>query len=206
MIFQMIISAEGLPLDATVRSKSVPASEPAAPVWAARCDRDAAVACCDTTKVKRRGVLYHEHGTSKVLRLPCKMTSEVSKVPRLPQKMQHIFWKYSKTNALATQNEFWHVLKHVVLECHEVTRLPRKTTWPHLRTRQKSHVFATFPIGTATLRPRRPQTDGCKHARTVPNGCGRLRTAEAGSREHRSTPRPPNVKREPFATHSGKKR
>ena len=28
--------------------------------------------------------------------------------------------------------------------------------------------------------------------------------AKAGSREHGSTPRPPNVKREPFATHSGK--
>ena len=39
--------------------------------------------------------------------------------------------------------------------------------------------------------------------RTVATACGRWRTPEAGSREHGSTPRPPNVKREPFATHSG---
>ena len=101
-----------------------------------------------------------------------------------------------------------------MMECHEVPRLPRKTTWPQLLTRKKSHVFATFPIGTATLRPRRSQTDGCKRLRTVADGCGRLRTVadgcgrlrtpKAGSREHGSTPRSPNVKGEPFATHSGK--
>ena len=123
-----------------------------------------------------------------------------------------------------------------------------------LRTRQKSHIFATFLIGTATLRPRRLQTEKMwechknvgmsqsatpatqndmttssdtskksrfcdfshRHGnfapttaadgrlRTVANGCGRLRTPEAGSREHGSTPRPPNVKPKPFATHSGK--
>ena len=33
----------------------------------------------------------------------------------------------------------------------QVPRLPRKTTWPHLLTRRKRHVFATFPIGTATF-------------------------------------------------------
>ena len=74
---------------------------------------------------------------------------------------------------------------------------------------QKSHVVVTFPIGTATSRPRRPrrpQTDGCERLRTVADVCGRLRTQEAGSREHGSTPRPPNVKREPFATHLGEKK
>ena len=75
---------------------------------------------------------------------------------------------------------------------------------PHLLTRQKDHVFATFPIGMATLKPRRPQTDGCGRLRTVANGCrrlgtladtcGRLRTPEAGSREHGSTTRPPKSK------------
>ena len=43
--------------------------------------------------------------------------------------------------------------------------------------------------------------------RTVANGCGRLRTVaniETTGREQGSTPRPPRVKREPFATHSGK--
>ena len=50
------------------------------------------------------------------------------------------------------------------------------------------------PIDTATFLPRLP----------CANGCGRLRTPEAGSRENVSTPRPPNAKREPFATLSGK--
>ena len=117
----------------------------------------------------------------------CDASSEnVAKVLRLPHKT--IF------------DTSWNML-----ECHKVPRLPRKTTWAHLLTRQKSHIFGTFPVGTATLRPRRPQTDGCKRLQTVANGCGRLRTPEAGSREHGSTPRPPNVKREPFATHSRKK-
>ena len=54
-----------------------------------------------------------QHDTSKVLRLPRKMTWEVSKVLRLPRKMQRIFWKRGKSIAPATQNDFWHVMKHV---------------------------------------------------------------------------------------------
>ena len=44
------------------------------------------------------------------------------------------------------------------VECHKVPRLPRKTTWPYLLTRRKKHVFATFTIGKASLRPRRSRT------------------------------------------------
>ena len=40
------------------------------------------------------------------------MTSEVSKVLRQPRKMQGIFWKCCKSIAPATQNDFWHVMKH----------------------------------------------------------------------------------------------
>ena len=120
--------------------------------------------------IRKKGT---QHDTSKVVRLPRKMASEVSKVLRLPRKMQHIFWKCKqKYCACHTKGLFdatWNMM-----ECHEVPRLPRKTTWSQLLTRQNSHVLAAFPIGTATLRPRRSQTDGC---RTVANGCGqRLRT------------------------------
>ena len=94
-----------------------------------------------------------------------------------------------------------------MLECHEVPRLPRKTTWPQLLTRQKSHVFAwfcLFPSSTDGWGRLQTVANGCKRLQTVADGCGRLRTPKAGSREHRSSPRPPNVKREPIATHSGK--
>ena len=50
----------------------------------------------------------------------------------------------------------------------------------------------------------------CERLRTVADGCGRLRTVADGC-EHRSNgsrtrlyPQTPRVKREPFATHSGK--
>ena len=58
-----------------------------------------------------------QHDTSKVLRLPRKIASELSKVLRLPRKMQRIFWQCSKSSVPATQNDFWHVLKHVT-KCH----------------------------------------------------------------------------------------
>ena len=51
--------------------------------------------------------------TSKVLRLPRKMTMDTSKVLRLPRKRQHILWKRRKSIAPATQNDFRHVPEHV---------------------------------------------------------------------------------------------
>ena len=54
----------------------------------------------------------------------------------------------------------------------------------------------------------RTAANGCERLRTVADGCGRLRTVanlEATGREQSSTPRPPRVKGQPFATHSGKK-
>ena len=133
-----------------------------------------------TSALTMRFAKHTQHDTSKVLRLPRKMTSEVSKVLRLPRKMQNIVSKRGKSIALATHKTTFDTSWNM-LERHEVPRLPRKTTRPHLLTRQKSYVLATFPIGTATLRPRRPQTDGCKRLRTVANGCGRQKQGQANT-------------------------
>ena len=54
-----------------------------------------------------------QHHTPQVLRLPCKMTMMVSKVLRLPRKMQRISWKRRKSIAPATQNDFRLVIKQV---------------------------------------------------------------------------------------------
>ena len=85
-----------------------------------------------------------QHDTSKVLRLPRKMTSEVFKALCLPRKMRRIVWKRGKNIAPATQHDFWHVVKHVGMS-HEVPRLPRKTTWPHLLTIKKVTLLWLFP-------------------------------------------------------------
>ena len=58
-----------------------------------------------------------QHDTSKVLRLPRKMTMDTSKVLRLPRKLQHIFWKRRENIAPATQNNFRHVIQNTS-ECH----------------------------------------------------------------------------------------
>ena len=60
-----------------------------------------------------------QRDTSKVL-LPRKTTMEVAKVLRLPRKLERIFWKRRKSIALATQNDFWHVMKTcwIVTKCH----------------------------------------------------------------------------------------
>ena len=51
----------------------------------------------------------------------------------------------------------------------------------------------------------RTVADGCGRLRTVANGCERLRSLKPTSANTPPTPRPPTYKREPFATHSGKK-
>ena len=107
----------------------------------------------------------------------CNTSSEnVAKVLRLPHK--------------TISDASWNML-----ERHKVPRLPRKTTWPQFLTRNKSHVSATFPIGTATLRPRRPQTNGCKRLQTVADGCKRLQTvADAKSTVTRTRVNPQTPK------------
>ena len=123
--------------------------------------------------------------TSKVLRLPRKMTMDTPKVLRLPRKLQHIFWKRRKSIAPATRNDFRHVAEHVWMSRsatpatgNEATRRlkpPKRTT------------SAKLPIGTAIRSSR-------ERLRTVADGCGRLRTVattNATSSEHTLNPQTP---------------
>ena len=99
--------------------------------------------------------------------------------------MQRIFWKCSKSSAPATQNDFWHVMKHVGMSrsATPATRNEATQRWKA----PKVTPFAELPIGTA-MRPSR------ERLRTVADGCGRSRTVadvNARSGEHSSTPTPP---------------
>ena len=94
----------------------------------------------------------------------------------------------AKALRLPHKTTFGRVVKHVGMS--QSATLATQNDMTTASDTSKSHVCATFPIGTATLRPRRPQTDGWGRLQTVADGCKRLRTPEAGSREHGSTPRP----------------
>ena len=90
-------------------------------------------------------------------------SENVAKVSRLPHK-----------TSLDTS---WNMLK-----CHEVPRLPRKTTWPQLRTRQEvtllrlSHRHGNFA----------PTTAAGGRLQTVANGWGRQKQG------HANTDQPPD--------------
>ena len=129
-----------------------------------------------------RFAINTQHDTSKVLRLPRKMTMDTSKVLRLPRKMQHIFWKHRKSIAPATQNDFRHVTKHVWMS-RSATPATRNEATRRLKLPKRT-TSAELPIGTAIRGSR-----------------GRLRTvadAEATSSEHTLNPQTPRVKREPL--------
>ena len=130
-----------------------------------------------------------QHDSSKVLRLPRKMTMEVSKVLCLPWKMQRIFWKQSKSIAPAPQNDFRHVMKHVGMsQIHTpATRNEAIQRWKP----PKVTLFAELAIGTAIRASR-------GRLRTVADGCERLRNGCATSSEHTLNPQTPRVKREPL--------
>jgi len=67
-----------------------------------------------------------QHDTSKVLRLPRKMTMDTSKALRLPRKLQHIFSEnVAKVLRLPRKTTF-DTLQNTS-ECHEV---PRETKQP----------------------------------------------------------------------------
>ena len=93
-----------------------------------------------------------QHDTSKALGLPRKMTSEVLKVLRRPRKMQRIVWKCRKSIAPATQNDSWHVLKHVAMSrsATPATRNEAMRRWRPPRVTP----FGELTIGTA-IRPSR---------------------------------------------------
>ena len=130
-----------------------------------------------------------KHHTSKVLRLPHKMMLDTSKVP-LPRKLQRTFWKRCKRIALATQNDFRHVTKHVWMS-RGATPATRNETTKNLKP-PKMTTFAELTIGTA-IRPSR------ERLRTVADGCGHKRNVE------RTHPQPPDPQSETgtLATHSG---
>ena len=132
-----------------------------------------------------------QQDTSKVLRLPRKMTMDTSKVLSLPRKLQHIFWKRHKSIAPATQNDFQHVAKHVWM-----TRSATPATRNEATTRLKPPKMTTsaeLTIGTAIWSSR-------GRLRTVADGCDHKRNVE------RTHPQPPDPQSETetLATHSGK--
>ena len=138
-----------------------------------------------------------QHDTSKVLRLPRKMKAEVSKVLRLPRKMQHIFWKWSKSIASETQNDFWRVLKHDGMP-RSATPATQNDMTTSSDTSNKS-CFCDFSHRHGNFEPTMA-ADG--RLQTVADGCGRQKQGHANTGQ---PPDPQNVKREPFAMHSGKK-
>ena len=118
------------------------------------------------------------------MRLPRKMRSEMSKVLRLPRKMQRIFWKCCESIAPATQNDFWHVMKHVGMSqsATPATRNEATQGWKA----PKATPFAELPRGTAIATSR-------GHLRTVAD-CGRKRNVQ----RTQLYPHTPRVKREPL--------
>ena len=123
-----------------------------------------------------------QHDTSKVLRLPRKMTMDTSKVLRLPRKLQHIFWKPRKSIAPATQNDFRQVPEHVWMS-RSATPATRNEATPRLKP-SKMTTSAELPIGTAIWSSR-------GRLRTVADGCERLRPWTQRRANTPSTPRPP---------------
>ena len=132
-----------------------------------------------------------QHDTSKAVRLPRKMTMMVSKVLRLPWKMQRIFWKRRKSIVPATQNDFRHVTKHIWMSPSATPATRNEAT--RLLKPPKVTPFAELTKGTA-IRPSR------ERLRTVANGCRRLGNVE------RTHPQPPDPQSETgtLATHSAK--
>ena len=129
-----------------------------------------------------------QQDTSKVLRLPRKMTMDTSKVLRLPRKLQHIFWKRHKSIAPATQNDFSTRCKTRlnVTKCHACHAKRSNDT---SETSKNDHLCRTSHRHGHTVL-----------TRTVANGCGRGRNVE------RTHPQPPDPQSETgtLATHSGK--
>ena len=121
---------------------------------------------------------------------------------RLPQKLQLIFWKRRKSIAPATQNDTWHVTKHVWMS-RSATPATRNEATPHVKPLIVTPVAELVAIGTAIRGSRgrlRTVANGCGRLRTVANGCGRLGNVE---RTHAQPPEPQS-ETGTLATHSGK--
>ena len=131
------------------------------------------------------------HDTSKVLRLPRKMTMDASKVLRVPRNLPRIFGKRRKSIAPATQNDFRHITKHVWMSQSATPTTRNKATkrWKP----PKMTPSAELTIGTAIRGSR-------GRLRTAADGCERERNVE------RTHPQPSDPQSETgtLATHSGK--
>ena len=138
-----------------------------------------------------------QHDTSKVLRLPRKMTMDTSKVLRLPRKLQHIFLKTSQkycachAKRLSTRSR----TRLNVTKCHACHAKRSNQT---SETSKKDHLCKTSHRHGHTVLTR-TVADGCERLRTVADGCDRERNVE------RTHPQPPDPQSETgtLATHSG---
>ena len=131
-----------------------------------------------------------------MLHLPHKMTTEISKMLRVPRKPQLILEKRRKSIAPATQNDFRHVTKHFwinVRKCHACHAKRSNTTCET----SKSDPFCRTYHRHGHTALTRTVVDGCERLRTVANGGERMRTVADGCgrlgnvERTPSTPRPP---------------
>ena len=138
-----------------------------------------------------------QHDTSKVLRLPRKMAKDTSKVLRLPACLPACVRACLPACLSAchthTQNDFRHVTKHAWMS-RSATPATRNEATPHVKPpKVKSDPFCrTY---------HRHGHTGI--ARTVANGCGRLRTVGQRRANTPSTP-DPQSETGTLAMHSGK--
>ena len=150
--------------------------------------------------------------------ISCKMSSnfdtfdalsnrlECHNVPRLPRKTTwQPAWKPSKRRGFAaspidteTPQENQRLETRHVGAAKRASRArlpPRKTTWQLAWKPSKRRGFAASPIDTEVTTRRRQDADPTTTRR---------RPGEPLEANKRPAPRPPDYKREPFATHSGK--
>ena len=127
-----------------------------------------------------------QHDTSEAPHLPRKMTVEVTKALRRPQKRQLIFWKRCKSIVPHTKNDFPQVMKHVGMsqKATPATRNEANATFEMSKTDY-------FCRARQEARPYDPHAvlDGCERLQTCANDC-------ATSGEHILNPQAPRVKRE----------
>ena len=120
-----------------------------------------------------------QHGTSKVLRLPRKMTMDMSKVPRLRRKLQLILRKTSQKYCACHTKRHSNALS-IRFECHKGHACHAKRSKATCETSKSDPFCRTY---------HRHGHTGI--ARTVADGCERLRTQTQRRANTPSTPRPP---------------
>ena len=152
------------------------------------------------------------HETSRKSELPSKHSAlQIPMEQRDSTPLKH----HSETanpNMTTTQTCHFHETLRLCSEMHHLSCMTYHFYANHngiaaridtRRVHEKS-LFGALPNGRAI-------GAGFEHLRTVANGCGRLRTVADGcghknnDRRTQLYPQTPKVKREPFATHSGKR-